>query len=271
MSNYEIKNNSLQLLLQILSKNHDLTKKYCNGELYLPSFITIKKAKNYYLEYCKEDKELDQLFVMAINYSKLFYVKLFRLIQEKNIQYQYETLFESRAEPFGQKLVNTITNIRLRIKMIKSAKIKSLEKARVKNVFSLFTVKNQLTKLINLTMYKLSLYLSINQKVTKILYYFSATCLICLVLYISFVLNHNDLSIFDRFISSFFAIVILLVTIFSYPLNDFALRDISGKNIVAYRYKTLLNYSKNHKLVDLFTMQHMGDDTFSSKSSTMSK
>ncbi|NRB11466.1 MAG: hypothetical protein HRU35_07665 [Rickettsiaceae bacterium] len=257
---YEEKEKSLELLKSyFLTKKTNLPKKYRQGKIYLPSFILIKKLRTEYAELVANDTELKQLFDNAIKTSKLFYLNLINLVISSNKNsVDFVKRFEQDIQVIGQKLTNLLVNIKYRIKL-NSLCFKKKNSNELKSVFN--KIPNLLINIFYFfynMLYKLTVIHSKYPKFTKKLYYLATTTIIFFVWVINFIIFKNISTIPSAFIDIISSIVIIIVSILISPINNFGEIDISGKNIVAYNYKTFFNNYTNRKMVEVFTLQNPG-------------
>ncbi len=256
---YEEKEQSLELLKSyFFTKKTNLAKKYRQGKTYLPSFILIKKLKMEYADLVANDSELERLFDNAIGTSKLFYLNLINLIissNKNNLDFVKE--FEQDIQVIGQKLTNLLVNIKYRIRLnhlcFKKKDSSGLKSAIFNKIPNLFI--NIFYFFYNI-LYKLTIIHSKHPKFTKKLYYLATTTVIFFAWVINFIIFKNVSTISSAFIDIISSIVIIIISILISPINSFGEIDISGKNIVAYNYKTFFNNYTNRKMLEVFTLQN---------------
>lgn len=192
---YEINNNRFGDLCNYLSvRNSPLIKQYRDGAVNLPSFIMIKKLHNKYSELCSQDEELNNLFLNAIECSKLFYIRTLTLVKGSRTNgEEFEFSFEQTAQPLGRRLINLMINIKLRIRIARF-KRKAKSNNEISKIFRvLYRVTEQINCFINNIIYKASLTQSTHHKLTKQLYYVTiAISILSLILTNS--VFHQDLS-----------------------------------------------------------------------------
>lgn len=247
-----------QLVEYFIDNNSNLLVNFCEGEVFLPSFMVLKKLKNKYSKLCVIDNELNNLFDMVIHCSKIFYLKSIKLVKRDSIKfnYNYERKFEKKVQPIGQRLINLLANIKYRIKVVRSRnyKLKNSEQ----NIIFFFVRKlsSPICTAINQLKYKITLKTSSSPSMMRGFYYMMILTVIMMFwMYDYFVLDDIPL-MQSMFLCIIFGVVVVLIAIASYPMGDFGKKDISGKNIVAYKYKVLLNNINNTKLVKVFTLQN---------------
>lgn len=258
IKDYEKENNSLQTLNKFfLDSKSDTILSYCDGSLYLPSFMMLKQIQLKYDALCNQDSELNNLFLSAIQCSKLFYYNLINLSEcaEKLDSNKYEEEFERVVEPLGQQLINILNNIKYRIKIVKlkNARISLNSKSSI--FYSLFTIFNIIFSSINNFAYKWTLLVTMDHIFFRKAYYVIIATIIITIWIAGFMFFDDIAPISTAFINIISSISILLFAISSYPIGDFAKKDISGKNMVAYKYKLLLKKHFNKKLLNIFTLQ----------------
>ena len=217
----------------------------------------IKKLHNKYSELCSQDEELNNLFLNAIECSKLFYIRTLTLVKGSRTNgEEFEFSFEQTAQPLGRRLINLMINIKLRIRIARF-KRKAKSNNEISKIFRvLYRVTEQINCFINNIIYKASLTQSTHHKLTKQLYYVTiAISILSLILTNS--VFHQDLSR-PAIITANTLLCILLGTaaLIMRPGGDFGKVDISGKNIVAYKYRVFFNNISNKKIHNIFTMQH---------------
>lgn len=257
INEFETEHNSFdQMVAYFSDKDTTLPVNLCEGEVFLPSFILLKNLKNNYSELCELDRELNSLFRTAIHCSKLFYLKTIELIENESVKpnYKYEERFEKITQPLGQRLVNLLANIKYRIKIVELKKVSMHDKTQ-NSLWCLFSdlMGGLYTSVANIK-YKITLYTASNHDLVRKFYYsFMFSIILLFWLYDYFMLDDVSLGP-SIFLGAIFSIIVVLLAIISYPIGDFGKKDISGKNIVAYKYKVLLNNRKNSKIVHLFAL-----------------
>ena len=274
IAEYE-KHNKCELLIidYFKDKRSNLPKLYCEGEVKLPSFLLLKKLHSIYQDHCRNDNELNKLFESGIYYSKMFYSKLITLVIEaRNFNINYEKEFERRIQPLGRHLVNLITNIKYRLKIVESEILKSsrqqtnpellntwiqLLKKNHKMFFYLYKAcLFQFTAII----YQITLLHSTYPSIAKKLYYLLISVLITFFWGINFfTLNNKITPIALAFINIIIGIIIVLLAIMTYPVGNFGKVDIYGKNIVAYNYRAFFNNHSKSKILNIYTLSNVDD------------
>jgi hypothetical protein len=258
---YEEQNNCYSLLIDYLKeKKSTLPKLYCEGKIYLPSFMILRKIHYEYQQHSQADPELNRLFESSIHCSKLFYSKLVALVVEsRSSNISFETRFEQRIQPLGQQLINLITNIKYRIKLVELKKVE-------KESSGFVTLTNKLSNLgkiayssLSNLVYKVTLLQSTHPALAKRLYYFSITSVIILFWGANFMLlGHKIPPVASAFINIVSGMAIIVAAIIIYPIGDFGKIDISGTNVVAYKYKLFFNNHANLKMLNVFITQPPG-------------
>lgn len=259
LNKYEKETNSFELLQDyLLHRNSHLAKFYCEGEIHLPSFMLIKQLHNTFVVYTQIDKELDKLFLKAINASKIFYSRLIWMIYEsKSEAINFDQKFEECVQPVGQQIINLLVNIKYRIKVIKIQKLRE-EKLGVNKLQIGFipALKNFIPTYWGKLIYELTLLKSTNHKLIKNLYYGFITFAIGTFWLINFLFWNEFSPISSTFINIIAGVIIVIFSIITYPIGDFRKIDITGRNIVAYKYKTFFNSSLNNIRLSVFSIQH---------------
>lgn len=255
---YEEQNSCFALLIDYLKdKKSTLPKLYCEGKIHLPSFMILRKIHYEYQKHSRMDHELNRLFESSIHCSKLFYSKLITLVVEsRSSAYSFEKQFEQRIQPLGQQLINLITNIKYRIKLVELEKLKKESTGfitfakKLPNLFKI--VYSSLSNLV----YKVTLLQSTHPSLAKKLYYFSITSVIILFWVVNFILlGHRIPPIASAFINIVSGLAVIVTAIILYPIGDFGKIDISGINVVAYKYKLFFNNYANLKMIGVFITQ----------------
>ena len=257
LQEYEISNNRFNQLCYFMSvRNSSLIKQYYNGSVNLASFMMIKKLHRKYSKLCDEDEELNNLFLNATECSKLFYSRTITLIKNsKKNRDKFENVFSRESQPLGQRLINLLKNIKLRIKVIRFRK--NNQNSNISKLFSkLYRFIEPLHCWVNNVIYKSSLIQSTYHKQTKKLYYFILiTTALSLIIINSVYYEHFSLT-FIVTINTLLCTFLGAVAIVMHPDGKFGEIDISGKNIVAYKYRVFFNNLSNKKIHNIFTMQH---------------
>jgi hypothetical protein len=259
LESYEKVNDCFVLLCDYFTeKKSNLSKLYCSGQVYLPSFMMLKKIHFEYMEYSMEDPELNKLFNSSIHCSKLFYSKLAKLIiDSENSNNDFEKQFELRIQPLGQQLVNLITNIKYRIKFIESERTPKKKAKLVTLVKNIYVVGKIIYGFFSNIMYKMTVIRSTRPTFAKGLYYTLITAIIILFWAINFLLfRHLIPPIASAFLNVVSGILVIVIAIITYPIGDFGKIDISGKNIVAYKYKLFFNNHTNLRMLHVFTIDN---------------
>lgn len=267
---YEEQNGCFALLNDYLKeKKSTLPKLYCEGKIYLPSFMILRRIHYEYKKHSHIDPELNRLFESSIHCSKLFYSKLVALVVEsRSSAKSFEEQFEQRIQPLGQQLINLITNIKYRIKLVES-------EGRKKESTGFITLTKKLSSFgkiayncLNNLVYKVTLLQSTHPSLAKKLYYFSITSIIILFWVVNFMLlSHKIPSVASAFINVVSGIAVIVIAIILYPIGDFGKIDISGTNVVAYKYKLFFNNHANLKMISAFITQ----PTTSTRQSSLSE
>lgn len=261
LQEYENSNNSFGLLCNFIAvKNSNLIKLYCNGEMHLPSFILLKKLQMKFLDLIDEDEELKMLFANAIKCSKLFYVQTIEIIKDtNNSEEKFEYTFAQKSQPLGQQLINLLLNIKYRIRMVRLRRQSPKKEGMMQWVDRLTTLATPLFNTVNNFVYKIKLIQSTHNSLTRKLYY-----LIIIMALIGFwAINSlflNDISaISTTLINLVFCMAITVLAVAIHPVRHFGQIDITGKNIVAYKYKVFFNNLSNRKMYNIFTLQNTND------------
>lgn len=258
LNKYENENHSFDLLLEYLTqKNSDLTKFYCEGEIHLPSFILIKKLHKEFSTYSKIDQELDNLFSMAVNTSKIFYSKLWVLIYEsKQSSFSFDQIFEENIQPIGQQLINLLVNIKYKIKVIRIQSIKQERSSIQPQKENLLLLQKLISTYFGDILYKITLLKSTHHTLIKRLYYALIISSIGSFWLINFLFLDSFSPISSTFINIIAGVAIVIMSIVTYPIGDFGKIDISGRNIVAYKYKTFFNSHSSNIMLNVFSIQN---------------
>lgn len=261
LQEYENSNNSFNLLCNFIAvKNSDLIKLYCNGKMHLPSFILLKKLYIKFSDLIDEDKELEMLFTNAIKCSKLFYVQTIKIINDTNdSEKEFEYIFAQKSQPLGQQLINLLLNIKYRIRMVRLRRQSSKKESIMQLVDRLTTPATSLFNIVNNFVYKIKLIQSTYDSLTRKLYYLIVIIALigCWAVNFLFFKNISTLSI--TLINIIFCIAITVIAVATHPVRHFGLIDITGKNLVAYKYKAFFNNLSNRKMYNIFTLQHIND------------
>lgn len=250
---------SYDLMIEYFSSDtSSLPTGLCEGAAFLPSFMLLKELKSAYHELCKADSELLNLFNTAIKCSKLFYSKTTELVESESsdINNKYEHMFEKLTQPIGQKLINLLANIKYRIKVVRLKNCASQNSKTITPYYLWQSFTVRLYSAIAHIQYMITLATSSNQGMVRKFYYSSMLCSIIAFWAYNYAFLNDLSSVSSIFLGIISGIVVILLAIISYPMGDFGKKDISGRNMVAYKYKLLLNNRRSNRLVKVFTLQH---------------
>jgi hypothetical protein len=172
---------------------------------------------------------------------------------------KFETAFSKEAQPLGQRLINLLINIKFRIRVARLNR-----KSQFNNEFGL--VFNRVSALVkpvtcwvNNILYTASLIQSAHHRLTKKLYYIVIIASMLSLLFINSLFSDQFSNFFVVSVNIFLCALLATVAIIMHPGGNFGKIDISGKNIVAYKYKVFFNSLSNKKMHNIFTMQHAYD------------
>jgi hypothetical protein len=258
LQEYEKRNNRFALLCRFMAlKNSNLTKQYRDGTINLPSFLLIKQLHAKYSDLTNSDEELNNLFLNAKECSKLFYSKTLSLINvSKRSGNDFDLMFSKEAQPLGQRLINILTNIKFRIRVARLKRQTNQNGKFGKILRRINSIVNPITCWVNNIVYKASLIQSAHHRLTKKLYYIAMTAAIFSLITMNYLLL-DKLPFLLVITSNVFSCLLLSIgTIIMRPLGDFGKIDISGENIIAYKYKVFFNNQSNKKIYNIFTVQH---------------
>ena len=269
LQEYEKCNDRFAMLYQFMAlKNSNLTTQYRDGTVNLPSFLLIKQLHSKYSHLTEYDEELNNLFENARECSKLFYSKTLSLINvSKRSGDDFELMFSKEAQPLGQRLINLLTNIKFRIRVARLKRQTNPNDEFGKIFRKINSIFIPISCWVNNIIYKASLIQSAYHRLTKKIYYAVMTTAI-------FSLFTTNYLLLDKLplpliiaINIFLCLLLSLGTIIMRPLGDFGKIDISGKNIIAYKYKVFFNNQSNKKIYNIFTMQHTHEPRHSNNQS----
>jgi hypothetical protein len=259
---YENSNNSLSLLYGFLSTtDSDLINLYCSGKLHLPSFMLLKQVSAKFLDLINEDKELKILFNNTIKCSKLFYSHTVTNINLANSQNKnFEHLFSKNSQPLGQRLISLLLNIKYRIRVARIKRQKSLARQGLQKTFSMFSkITSQIFYLFNDFAYQARLLQSTHSNLSRKIYYFSVATTIAGFWFVNTSLSMYLSPLSIALINCAFCALITALATLAYPVYDFELIDIDGKNVIAYKYQAFFNSLSNKKLYKIFALQYDND------------
>lgn len=255
----EKEQSSYDLIIEYFSDDSsNLLTRLCDGDAFLPSFMLLKELKSTYHELCTADSELLNLFNAAIKCSKLFYLKTIDLVEHESyeINNKYQDKFEKATQPIGQRLVNLLSNIKYRIKVVKLRNLASQNSKTLTPYYLWRNFVGILSSVIAHIQYIITLATSSNQGMVRKFYYSGMLCSIIAFWAYNYVFLNDISSVSSIFLGIISGIVVVLLAIISYPMGDFGKKDISGRNMVAYKYKLLLNNRRSNRLVKVLTLQH---------------
>ena len=217
----------------------------------------IKKLHSKYTALCSQDEELNNLFLNAIECSKLFYARTTALIKSsKRNGEEFETSFGRVAQPLGQRLINLLVNIKFRIRVARYRR-QTKSNNKISKIFhKLSAITEPVNCWVNNIIYKASLIQSTHHRLTKKLYYgVVVTAILSLILMNSLFYQESSLTLIVT-ANTLLCILLGAAAVIMHPGGDFGKIDISGKNIVAYKYRVFFNNISNKKIHNIFTMQH---------------
>lgn len=258
LQEYEAGNDRFSQLCHYMSvRNSSLIKQYRDGVVNLPSFIMIKKLHNKYADLCSQDEELNNLFLNATECSKLFYARTTDLIKSsKRNGEEFETSFGRVAQPLGQRLINLLVNIKFRIRVARYKRQVKPDNEISKIFLRLSAITEPINCWVNNIIYKASLIQSTHHRLTKKLYY-GVVALAILSLILMNSLFYQKFSLTAIVVANTLLCILLgTAAVIMHPGGDFGKIDISGKNIVAYKYRVFFNNISNKNIHNIFTMQH---------------
>ncbi len=244
---YEKNNNIKNLLINYFSgRNSDLINHYIDANIYLPSFILLKDIKKHLLAKYNNDKELNNLLNNAIKKAKNFSInlcKIKRFAKYSKMQV-FSKKFEKTVQPLGQKLINNLLSIRLRVKYLKANALYTKLKAQRRE-----KLPESMTKLsfsyFSFIKYNLANFLTFNFNYIKQTYFVIILLCIITLWLVNDYYFHNLSTALSCFVNAFIAICTLLIAIALYPIGDFGKLDIDGNNSAAYNYKVFFNENSN--------------------------
>lgn len=258
LQEYETNNDRFDQLCHYMNvTNSAFIKQYREGAINLPSFIMIKKLHSKYSDLCSQDEELNNLFLNATECSKLFYARTITLIKNYGTNgKEFETGFKHTSQPLGQSLINLLINIKYRRRIARFKRQRKQNNDINKIFHKLSGITEPINCWINNVIYKASLIQSTHYRLTKKLYY-----LVVALAVLSLILMNS--LFYQQF--SFTSIVTLntllcsilgTTAVIMHPGGDFENIDISGKNMIAYKYRAFFNNIANKKMHNIFIMQH---------------
>lgn len=206
--------------------NSNLLKLYCNAKMILPSVLVIQKLQKRFTIFIRQDNELDKMFNNLSLCTRLFYTQLMQINKQyiDNI-HEFRADFESYVQPIGQQFIDTLFSIFNRIRLIESN-------------------TSYVKYLIHNLRYKFSKYQLTHHKFIQRLYYLLTIITIMFSCLMNVVLFNNIQQLFSIMLTNtFIGIAVVITSMIAYPINDFNDIDVSGNNLVAYKYKLLLNHT----------------------------
>lgn len=259
---YEHNNNSLALLSGFLSTaDSDLVNLYCSGKIHLPSFMLLKQLRTKFADLINEDKELKILFNNTIKCSKLFYTHTISNIDLANSKNKnFEHLFSKNSQPLGQRLISLLLNIKYRIRVARLKRQRSLARQGLLKTFSVFSkITGQIFYLLSDFAYKARLLQSTHSNLSRKIYYLSVAATIAGFWLVNTSLSEHLSPLSIAVINCAFCALITGLATLAYPVYDFELIDIDGKNVIAYKYQAFFNSLSNKKLYKIFALQYDND------------
>lgn len=259
LSEYEEENKMLSLLRDyLIGCKSNLIKLYSSGEVYLPSAILFDKL---FLElecFIKKNNKIADAISEAKQNSQRFYSRLIRLITEsKHFNVDFEAEFQNKIQIFGQKVINCLKHIKNQIHIFKLQRNCTMEHENIYTSHIRYLKKNNVLKKNYIKFISQLSILSLNDyKATQKILYITIITLLTSLLIINFVLVYDKYSILGIVINVILGISLALFAIYTYPVGEFGFIDISGRNLVAYKYKVFFNYYYNNKMIKVFDMQN---------------
>ena len=177
-----------------------------------------------------------------------------------NSEEKFEYTFVQKSQPLGQQLINLLLNIKYRIRMVRLRRQSPKKEGMMMQLVDrLTTLTTPLFNTVNNFVYKIKLIQSTHNSLTRKLYY-----LIVIMALIGFwavnSLFLNDISAISTTLINFvFCIAITVIAVAIHPVRHFGRIDITGRNIVAYKYKVFFNNLSNRKMYNIFTLQNKND------------
>lgn len=261
LQEYEVTNKSFELLCNFIAvKNSNLVKRFCNGDLYLPSFILLKKLQEKFSDLVIEDEELKALFINAIECSKLFYARTVTLTKNStDLDNDFDGSFKKEVQPLGQQLINLLMNIKYRIRVVRLKRQKAAKKGLMRYIDKISSFMSPFQVAINNFIYKISLLQSSYYGLARKVYCFIVILVIVSFWTINSLFLHNIHAFSITFINTVFCLVITILAMITYPVGYFGKIDINGKGIVAYKYRIFFNSISNRKIYNIFALQQTND------------
>lgn len=258
LQEYETSNDRFNQLFHYMNvRNSSFIKQYREGAINLPSFIMIKKLHSKYSDLCNQDEELNNLFLNATKCSKLFYAKTISLIKKHGTNGKnFEMDFKRVSQPLGQRLINLLINIKFRIKIARFRRQRKHNNDINKIFHKLSSFTEPINCWINNVIYKTSLIQSAHHELAKKIYYlviaFSIMSLAVMNSLFYKQLSFSSIVALDALL----CFILGIAAIIMHPGGDFEKIDISGKNMIAYKYRTFFNNISNTKMHNIFIIQH---------------
>lgn len=258
LQEYETSNDRFNQLCHYMNvRNSSFIKQYREGAINLPSFIIVKKLHSKYSDLCSQDEELNNLFLNAIKCSKLFYAKTITLVKDHGTNGKsFEIDFKRVSQPLGQRLINLLTNIKFRIRIARFRRQRKQNNKINKIFYRLSSFTESVNCWINNVIYKTSLIQSAHHQLAKKIYYFVITFSI-LSLAVMNSLFYQQFSFASLVIlNTLLCFILGIAALIMHPGGDFEKIDISGRNMIAYKYRTFFNNITNKKMHNIFIIQH---------------
>lgn len=262
LQEYEANNNSFDLLCSFIgTKNSDLIDLYCSGKLHLPSFMLLKKFRLKFIDLVKEDEELNVLFINVIKCSKLFYAQTIHCINQTNrSDKSFERLFTKHSQPLGQRLISLLLNIKYRVRIARLKRQKELTtQGMFKAISWLSRCVAPIFYVIHDCAYKIRLLQSAHSTLSRKIYYVAVVMTILGFWATNSTAIEHFSPIAIALINCAFCAIITALATLAYPVYDFELIDIDGKNIIAYKYQAFFNSLSNGKMYKIFKLQYAND------------
>jgi hypothetical protein len=179
-----------------------------------------------------------------------FYLSLVKVMERaKSENLSFESEFDNLVQPFGQNFVNNLKALKYKI-----------DGLRIDNVA--FFLKSCLKKPIEIKIKttKFKLFRKVVLRMKKTLVFYPQTSYKAYILMTIFGVIASGTVAFNlagsvdaieraSFTASYASIAVLILFMASFAIQLFEYTDISGKNVLAYNYKTMLNsmlYQANH-------------------------
>ncbi len=245
-----IENKNFPFVDYLNNKNKGYPKLICTGKENIPTPQMLENIININQNLLQLYPQIKMSLENLKNISSNFYQSLVKVLAKtKNAKVNFEYEFDRLVQPFGQHFVNNVKALKYKIEELRIDKIELYLKSCPKKPIE---VRSKSTK------FKFFKKLVLRMKKTLVFYpqtsykaYIFMTIIgVIAAGMVAFNLA-GSVDAIERasFTASYASLAVLILFMASFAIQLFEYTDISGRNVLAYNYKTMLNsilYQANH-------------------------